>query len=192
MTDGDQPDVAFNPYAAPGVLDTVASTETTAESVRRQYLSHEHSIKSIGTLYLLGAVLLVPMGVVMGVVSVYAALGGQTFDVTAALVGVVYVVLGGLQGATALGLRKFKPWSRIAGIIFSVIGLIGIPIGTIISAYLLYLLISKKGVYVFSEEYQQIISSTPHIKYKTSIIVWIFLAILIGVISLAIAAALFG
>jgi len=34
--------------------------------------------------------------------------------------------------------------------------------------------------------------ATPHIRYRTSIIVWIFLFLLIGVILLGIIAAIFG
>ncbi len=73
-------------------------------------------------------------------------------------------------------------------IIILAIGLLGFPCGTVISAYLLYLLFSPKGELVFSDPYEEIIQGTPHIKYKTSIIVWIFLFILIGVILAAIIA----
>jgi hypothetical protein len=66
-----------------------------------------------------------------------------------------------------------------SAIIFSVIGLIGIPIGTLISAYFLYLLLSQKRTMVFSDEYQQVIEQTPHIKYKTSIVVIILLVLLV-------------
>ncbi len=41
---------------------------------------------------------------------------------------------------------------------------------------------------VLSDRYEEIIQGTPYIKYKTSIIVWIFLFILIGVILAAIIA----
>jgi len=49
-------------------------------------------------------------------------------------------------------------------------------------------LFSPKGELVFSDRYEEIIHGTPNIKYKTSIIVWIFLFILIGVILAAIIA----
>jgi hypothetical protein len=49
-------------------------------------------------------------------------------------------------------------------------------------------LFSNKGEMVFSDRYEEIIQGTPHIKYKTLIIVWIFLFILIGVILAAIIA----
>ena len=44
---------------------------------------------------------------------------------------------------------------------------------------------------VFSDEYRSIIDQTPHIKYKTSIIVWIFLFILLALIGFGILGAFF-
>jgi len=45
---------------------------------------------------------------------------------------------------------------------------------------------------VFSEEYREVIAQTPHIKYKTSTIVWILLFILLAFIALGIGVALIG
>ena len=73
-------------------------------------------------------------------------------------------------------------------IMLSAIGLISFSCGTLISACLLYLFFSHKGEMVLSDRYEEIIQGTPHIKYKTLIIVWIFLFILIGVILAAIIA----
>jgi hypothetical protein len=42
--------------------------------------------------------------------------------------------------------------------------------------------LSRKGVVVFSDEYKAVIEATPEIRYKTSIVVWIFLAILLIVV----------
>jgi hypothetical protein len=43
---------------------------------------------------------------------------------------------------------------------------------------------------VFSEEYQRVIAETPHIKYRTSIVVWILLGLLLLLIAIAVLAAL--
>ncbi|HKB60455.1 MAG TPA: hypothetical protein VKC56_10480, partial [Gallionellaceae bacterium] len=69
---------------------------------------------------------------------------------------------------------------RIVAGVLAGLGLLGFPFGTVISAFILYLLFSKKGAMVFSDEYKQVIADTPDIKYRTSIIVWIFLALLIA------------
>lgn len=177
-----------NPYEAPVVYDAAGRADSTAEQVRKAHISHEASIKSIGVLYLLGGILLIVISMVIVVTSVGS--GRETVNLVAAVLGVVYLGLGSLQLATAFGLRKLAPWSRWISVVFSSIGLIGFPIGTLISAYFLYLLLSQKGTMVFSDEYKAIINATPHVKYKTSIVVWILLFILLAFIALAIGSAL--
>ena len=54
--------------------------------------------------------------------------------------------------------------------------------GTLIGFYMLYLLLSKKGTMVFSPEYKEIIAQTPHMKYKTSPVVWIALGLIVAAI----------
>ena len=50
-------------------------------------------------------------------------------------------------------------------------------------------LFSAKGKMVFSEEYKGVIAETPHIKYRSSIVTWILLGLLV-IILLGIMAAL--
>ena len=50
-----------NPYAAP-LVDAFVAPPVGAEAMRQQYLSHEASVKSIGTLYMLGAIFFIPIG----------------------------------------------------------------------------------------------------------------------------------
>ena len=75
-------------------------------------------------------------------------------------------------------LRALQPWARTVTIALSVIGMIGFPIGTIMNAYILYLLCAAKGKRLFEPDYEGIVAATPDIKYKTSIIVWIFVGLL--------------
>src|ERR1041384_994572 len=49
---------------------------------------------------------------------------------------VLYLVIG-------KAVKEHKPWGRVAGIVLGVLLLSGIPIGTIIGAYLLWCLIGK-------------------------------------------------
>jgi len=88
--------------------------------------------------------------------------------------------------------RALRPWGRIVGCILSAIGLIGFPIGTLINGYILYLFLSKKGRTIFAPEYQDVIAATPHVKYRTSIIVWIFLALVVLLLAVAVLAPMFG
>ena len=103
----------------------------------------------------------------------------------------MYFGIGILQAVTAIGLRRLQPWARIVAAILSTFGLLGIPIGTLIGAYFLYLLLSKKGSVVFSEEYKQVIAETPHLKYRTSKIVLVLLGLLLFLLFAGIMAALF-
>jgi hypothetical protein len=72
------------------------------------------------------------------------------------------------------------------------VGLLGFPVGTLINGYILFLLFGRKGKTVFSEEYQVVIEQTPHIKYRTPLVVWILLGLVLFVIGAGLIAALIG
>jgi len=181
---------AINPYAPTMFSADMAAAPEDVEQYRKAHLSHEASVKSIGVLYLLGAIFLVPFGAF----TIIAALRdpNQANNVTEvnAVVGIFYLGLGLFQGFVGYGLRKLRGWTRIAASVYSGIGLLGFPVGTLISGYFLYLLLSEKGRIVFSESYKKVIEQTPHIRYKTSIIVWIALGLLVTLILVGIIAFL--
>lgn len=102
------------------------------------------------------------------------------------------VCVGIFQLMVGLGMRKVKPWVKIPATILAVLGMLNVPVGTLLSLYILYLLHSSKGKIVLAESYQQVIAQTPEIKYKTSIIVKVLVVILLLVIALAIGAAVLG
>ena len=127
-------EVPINPYAAPAVETApVAAEGSPAEVVRKLHIKHEASVKSIGTLFLLGAALLLIMATTVFGLSVASLMSGNNaLEVAfATFGGVVYAAIGITQGWTGFALRKLRPWSRIAGIVLSAIGLLGFPIGTI-------------------------------------------------------------
>jgi len=167
-----------NPYAAPTA--SVDNAEISGkEAIRREHLNHEASIRAVGLLYYLG-----------GVLVVVAAFAGPASAEPAFALGLLVVGVAQVVGGWAV--RAFLPWGRNLGCVLSVIGLFGFPIGTVINGYILYLFLSKKGRTVFTPEYQEVIASTPEIKYRTSIIVWIFLAVLAGLLLLGLGVALLG
>jgi hypothetical protein len=168
-----------NPYAAPAarVDDVPANPE--AEAIRRAHINHEASIKAVGFLYYLGGGVMV----LAGLASLVGVRGGET-----AVMMALFLILGVAYVFAGYGVRALRSWGRIVGIVLSVIGLLGFPVGTLINAYILYLYLSKKGRTIFAPEYQDVIAATPHVKYRTSIIVWIFLALVIGGILFAILA----
>ncbi|TWU42529.1 hypothetical protein [Novipirellula artificiosorum] len=182
---------AANPYAPSAQTSLNPGVGGEVEQIRRYHLNHEASVKSIGTLYMLGTIFMVPISLFMLASAGGGGLGPEERIVIAVL-AMIYFGLGILQGFTAVGLWRLRPWARIVAIVLSVLGLLAIPIGTIISGYFLYLLVSEKGQTVFSPAYQDVIAQTPHIKYKTSLIVWILLGFLLLLILLGVAAAVFG
>lgn len=127
-----------------------------AEQTRKTHLSHEASVQSIGVLYYLGGGFLILIGAMMAAMMSVA--------------GVFLLLMGAGQIWVGTGLRRLKGWARIPTAVLSVIGLLAIPIGTLINAYILYLLFCRKGNTVFSEEYRRVIEQTPGIKYRTSIV----------------------
>ena len=67
-------------------------------------------------------------------------------------------------------------------------GLIGFPVGTLINAYILYVVFCEQGRMVFSDDYHEIIRRTPHIRCRGSILVWILLTITISLMAVALGA----
>lgn len=184
----------------PPMMEYDTSAPGYAEEIRKKHINHEASVKSIGTLYFLGGIISLIVAVVylsLAVTTISGSGRPRNFQpggqppvgllIAVLLVtGIVFGLVSVAQIWIAWGLRGLKPYARIGGIVLSAIGLLGFPVVTIISAYVLYLLISEKGVYIFTPHYQEVIKMTPHIKYKSSIIVKIFLYLLLFFVALTI------
>jgi hypothetical protein len=67
---------------------------------------------------------------------------------TALVIFLLAISLPGL--ITGIGLLKFKPWARIVGIVLAAINLINIPLGTILGAYGLWVLLNKDTERLFT------------------------------------------
>ncbi len=170
-----------NPYAAPeSVITPIPVFNSDAEQIRQAHLSHEASVKSVGTLYYLGAIilLLVLLTSAVPVIPLLGSMGG--YEIALVLGGGLLIfALIVLQWKLATGLRQLRPWVRIPTIVLSIIGLIGFPLGTLLSAYILYLMFAAKSKMVFSPEYQQVIIDTPQIRYRSSVLKTVLVVILI-------------
>ncbi len=182
---------APNPFEAPSVDPVDPETlkpQSEAERIRREHLNTETNIRSLGFLYMLGGV--VGTIAMIGVLSAVAipALFGNNRSVGLGELLILIPLLGlyPLLLFTGFSLRKLKPWSRWVAVTFSALGLLGFPIGTLLSGFFLYTLLNSKGNTVFTPQYARIIEQTPHIKYKTSVLVWV----LLGLALLGIAAAI--
>ena len=172
---------AASPYAAPTAnVDDIASNPE-AEAIRKAHISREASIKSIGILYYLG-------GAALAFTGIFALFARNEMG----WMMVLGLPLGAGQIAVGAGLRTLHKWAQIASCAISGLGLLAFPTGTLINAYILYLLLSKKGRFVFTPEYKDIIAATPEVKYRTSIIVWIFVALLVLLVAAAFLVPMFA
>jgi hypothetical protein len=209
-----------NPYAPPGTLigdfePIDAGDLAEAEEVRRTYLGHEASIKSLGMIHHVAAFLFVIAA--FSLLSVLAVRTPAESDaVTALAVGMgVSLVLGALNLALGAGLQGLRPWARRTEMILVAIALANSLLGAVLVAssslnwdastvaaivaclaiglipgYVLHLLRSTRGAMVFSREYREIIERTPHIKYETSLALVFVLAIIVLLLTFIMAIAI--
>lgn len=171
----------LNPYAPAVISNPHAEMGSDSELTRRKYLSHEASVKSVGFLYILGGIFSFVAGAIV-LFPAFAGRAGANELVFLLILSVVLLLISILQLVAAFGFRKLASWSKVPGGIVATIGLLSFPLGTLINAYVLYLLFSEKGRMVFSPEYKKVIQETPHIKYKTSIVIWILLGLLVAIV----------
>ncbi len=178
----------INPYAAPQaeLRDAASEDHDAATSRRRELIRHETQLKSVGSLYYLIGAMSVLTLIVM-VPRITQTVGSDTFGtmvvVVVALMAIVYFVVGH-------GFRKVRPWVRIPGGLLAGLSLLSIPVGTLIGAYILYLMFCQRGRQVLSADYQAVIAATPHIRYQRTTGDWIALAIVlmlvVGIIALVV------
>jgi hypothetical protein len=64
---------------------------------------------------------------------------------------VTFLLVLSLPGIiTGIGLLRLRPWARIAGIVLSILGLMAMPVGTIVGVYGLWVLFSKEAERLFA------------------------------------------
>ncbi len=171
-------DPEFNPFAAPRTVD-FEPINTTDESLRKQYIAHEASVKSVGLLFFIGAVINILMPLLL-----LSDGGSKTMPIFTAL---LLILLGAVQFWVGIGLRRLTKIARIFATIFAAIGLIWVPVGTVIGMYLLYLFWCGAGQVVFSEQYKGLIRRTPRVKNKTSNgMMMLLLVVLLGLLAVGI------
>ncbi|MCU0304247.1 MAG: zinc ribbon domain-containing protein [Thermoanaerobaculales bacterium] len=77
-------------------------------------------------------------------------LGLSSGDTMSAALALIYLVLGGVSLACAIGLWRLRPWGRTLAIGLAIVGLLGIPVGTIISILILVYLFRPEVKLLFS------------------------------------------
>lgn len=171
----------LSPYAPPVavLVDAPEFEGSEHDAVRQAHIRHEIQVKSIGALYYFGGFMLLIGG-----------LGTLTMEDHAAALGVFFLFLGVLMVVLGYGFRRLRPWVRIPGGILSAIGLLGVPIGTIIHGWILYLMFCEKGRVVLGPDYSAVIAATPKIKYRRNVGDWIATGIVFGVLALIVVGVL--
>jgi hypothetical protein len=153
---------AANPHAPANTpVDDLSGADAPAEATRRAHINREASVRAMSLLYsLIGSVVLLA--------TVFALTTGSNaaLEVRPGIYGLVDVLVY-VVGATAFlvvayGLWWLRRWARIAAIVLSTIGLMAIAI----------------------------VAATPHIKHRTSIIVWTVLAVFLGIAARVVARGL--
>lgn len=111
---------------------------------------------AVGGCMLLGALFLaLTMGGVAGIVGATAepeeaAIAIPVLGIAGTALAAVLFIFSLPSLITGYGLFNYKPWARIVGIVLSAISLINIPIGTVIGAYGLWVLLNKETERLFS------------------------------------------
>ena len=111
---------------------------------------------AVGALMLIGAVFLVlTMGSVAGIVGATAE--PRDAAVAIPILGLAGTALASMLGIfslpsliTGYGLLYFRQWARIVGIVLSAVNLINVPIGTVVGAYGLWVLLNKETERLFN------------------------------------------
>lgn len=159
-----------------------------AETVRREYLGHEAALRSVGSLYLFVASLLLAIVAFVSVPAVVRALLGASLPATERVFALLATAsAGGLLVVIGLGIARLRPWCRGPAIALSGLGLVlfplawwlgspASPLGAALNAYVLYLFASRAGRTVLSAPYARAICLTPYVRYRTTRRAWLGLA----------------
>lgn len=137
-------------------------------------MRRETSIRSMGHLYVMIGVVLVAVGALVADLRIAEDL----------LRGALFAICGIVLLAVGVGMDRLSGWSRRPAIVLACIGLFVFPLGTVLSGYLLFLLLNRTGRLVFTPVYREAVAATVGMRATTSPVVWVF----IGLFFLALAA----
>jgi len=138
-----------------------------SEDIRKKYLSREASLQIIGGLWVfLGGLIVLWNTIAVFLIAVLLPVFLKSPNAFFNIVMVfVFLMFGAFVLWVGLSLRNLRNWARITLGLLNIPLLYVYPLGTVISILHLYLLFSKKGQFVCSPPYQEVIDATLHIKY---------------------------
>jgi len=144
-----------------------------AEETRAEHLRHETAIITVGLLYYAAAGLLAAAAIA----SLVMTNGTEAAVRFASLLG----LLAAGFGFAGYLLRLLDMRARYAASMMAVLGMLAVPIGTVLNAYVLWLVHSKKGRTVLSPEYREVIAKTPQIQCRVTNSVLALGIVMVGV-----------
>ncbi len=180
---------ATNPFAAPKAdLQAVPLASNKSDQLRKKHLQVEASIQAIGRLWLLSAAICLLMTLIM----MLSVIDGPGRSLSTLGLTFLYLSIGGIVGWTGYQTNRLNPQARVPAIALACLGLLAVPVGTLITIYFLILLLGSKGRFIMTEEYLQIVRETSHIKYKTPLLFWLLAVLIIGGLVLGLSSALWA
>lgn len=152
-------------------------------SIRRQYLTHERAVNSVGTLFFFSALLsLLASIMVVAAPFLYMLYANAPITGSAVLVCLVLslclIGLVILQALVAIAMRRKLKNARYAAMLLAAVGLLAIPFGTIFGIVVLMIMGAKETSYVLSEEYKKVIKATP--QYDAAPVPWVWITLVVG------------
>ena len=173
----------LNPYAAPKA--EVLTHVSAEEAERRAHISTESSIKTLGCLYLVGAVLCLGS---LGMFAITMSTSRGSVPPADELLKIAAAMA--LLGAVGYGLRRLQFWAAVlATLVSGFFIILAVPmmpqsvVGLVIHVAIIATVLGQKGRRVMRPDYQQIIASTPDVRQRTSKWVWVLLVILLIVLA---------
>ncbi len=188
-----------NPYAASVYdqqNDPILSAElNSAAAIRKRLLPKERRLRFFTILAYLGGFLAIFCSIgfaVTGYEMVYATElrneyakrpDAQTTGYILWFVGALTVVFSSFQIWTAYGVSRLRPYARKCAIAVCAVWLLWFFIGTIVAVYMLNILATDTGRYLFSPQYKEVIEQTKEMKSGSS---WIVMGLVFLVITVAV------
>jgi hypothetical protein len=180
---------AANPYAAPKARVEDPIDVEAAAAVRREHIAHETVVRAAGVIAIVGGLLVLAAYVWIAIFGMQAV--SLRFVLFYQLVFPLLVVVGVCSIAAGAALLRLSRWGRVAALVLSCVGFLlaarsatfgfrVAPLGVLISACFLFVLLAPKGRRLFAADYTDVVVATPHVQYRTSSLLWVLLAIVVG------------
>ncbi len=130
-----------------------------SRTLRAGHLRHETSLRMFGLLYYIASGLLGVTAIACVVIK---------GSMVAGRFGAMLAMVAAGHGLAGFHLRRFDARGRYSATLMAVLGLVALPVGTVLSAYVLYLIHSTQGRTILSPDYRAVIQATPEIRGRVT------------------------